>query len=150
MQFKIKTGENNYGFTLLELMITLLIIGIITAFVIPSFSNLQKKQDIMKIKSDLISIQAASRIYKINNTCSDEDIDFDDLETINTALKIKLTPLTKWQNASGSDVPWSYIAYPCRPVDCASISNGLGCSCGVDVISPPLCAGPGGIPDCGY
>lgn len=53
----------NYGFTLLELLIAMAILGILTSFLFTTYSSTQKKARDAQRKSDLREIQEALEMY---------------------------------------------------------------------------------------
>lgn len=61
--------KNNLGFTLLELLVVISIIGILVSLISVSYSTAQKKSRDAKRKSDLKSIQNAfEQYYAVHNT----------------------------------------------------------------------------------
>jgi general secretion pathway protein G len=55
------------GFTLLELMIVIVIIGILAAAIIPNFSDSTSKAKISKAKADIRVLKSALDMYKLDN-----------------------------------------------------------------------------------
>ena len=95
------------GFTLVELIIVVLIVGIIVAFAMPQFRVTQERALDLEAKSVLSLMRAAERIYKMEigfwypNTGT-----LTDLSAINTNLKLSLpTAAPKWNygvNSAGT------------------------------------------------
>ena len=55
------------GFTLLEIMVVIVIIGIIAAFVAPNIFGETERAQITKAKADIVTLENALERYKIDN-----------------------------------------------------------------------------------
>ena len=55
------------GFTLIEILLVIIIIGIIAAVAIPSFTNMTTRNNTAKAKADLRSLQVAVENYYLYN-----------------------------------------------------------------------------------
>lgn len=65
---RIQTGRRgDRGFTLLEIMVVIVILGILVAFVAPSILSNPEKARVTKAKSDLNTIESALDMYKLDN-----------------------------------------------------------------------------------
>ena len=73
--YPMKTEENESGFTLIEILVVILIIGILSSIAIPVFLNQRKKANESAIRSDLRNIAIAIETHFGNNP-EDTDIDF--------------------------------------------------------------------------
>lgn len=62
MNYKI-----NYGFTLVELMVVVVIIGIIAAIAIPNFVKVVDKSREATVKSNMHTVQFVVELYKVDN-----------------------------------------------------------------------------------
>jgi type IV pilus assembly protein PilA len=51
------------GFTLIELLVVIVIIGILSALVIPRFANTRGTANVARVKSDLRNLQTAQEAY---------------------------------------------------------------------------------------
>lgn len=63
------------GFTLIELMIVVVIIGVLAAIAIPKFSNTKEKAYIASMKSDLRNLVTAEEAYFADSTAYTEQTD---------------------------------------------------------------------------
>ncbi len=55
------------GFTLLEIMIVLVIIGLLSAMILPNILSKQEQAQFTKVKSDIVALESALTSYKLDN-----------------------------------------------------------------------------------
>jgi len=59
--------QRQRGFTLLELMVVIVILGVLASLVIPSLMGNKDKADVQKAQSDLIALENALDMYRLDN-----------------------------------------------------------------------------------
>jgi prepilin-type N-terminal cleavage/methylation domain-containing protein len=66
---------NSQGFTLLELMVTMAIIAILTAFAIPQYEEYRRRAFDLRAQHDLYNVATAQEVYFMDNeeylSCND-------------------------------------------------------------------------------
>jgi prepilin-type N-terminal cleavage/methylation domain-containing protein len=102
----MKTLEK--GFTLIELIVVVIIVGILATIAIPSFRNAQERAMDKDAIASVKLIQAAERIYRMENGFYYISPGSVDNSGLNTNLKLSLPSSSpKWNyaaTASGTDV----------------------------------------------
>jgi prepilin-type N-terminal cleavage/methylation domain-containing protein len=113
---------NKKGFTLIELVIVIVILGIIAAIAVPTYVNLKTQAELNGMKASLGSIRSAVSLQHSNNLInsgtdaypsnisgtlfSDGDIPIDPINSISTVVTSNVTPLKG--NATGTVGGWIY------------------------------------------
>ena len=59
--------KGNQAFTLIEIMVVLIIIAIMASFIIPSVINRPDEARITKVKNDIMALEGALDLYKLDN-----------------------------------------------------------------------------------
>ena len=68
MEPSVKISSNKQqGFTLIEIIVVVVIIGILATFVAPKFMGKTDTARITKAKSDILSLESALDLYKLDN-----------------------------------------------------------------------------------
>jgi prepilin-type N-terminal cleavage/methylation domain-containing protein len=63
----MKTTKNNKGFTLVEIILVIVLIGILGTIIIPKFAGQTDKAVIAATKANIESLRSAVRLYQSNN-----------------------------------------------------------------------------------
>ena len=63
-------ARNQQGFTLIELMIVVVIIGILAAIAIPNYNNLTQRARVAQVKSNMHTLQVACENFSTRNNGS--------------------------------------------------------------------------------
>ena len=63
----MKIRKKNRGFTLVEILIVVVILGILAAIVIPQFSNASQEANLNRLQSDLQTVRSQIQLYKIRH-----------------------------------------------------------------------------------
>jgi general secretion pathway protein G len=61
------TQHNQTGFTLIEVMVVVVILGILAALVVPKIMSRPDDARIIKARSDISALEAALKLYKLDN-----------------------------------------------------------------------------------
>lgn len=64
---KINTQQRQKGFTMIELMVVLVILGILATFVVPQVFSQRDQADRQKAISDLTALENAMEMYRLDN-----------------------------------------------------------------------------------
>lgn len=83
--------KTEHGFTLMEMMIVVVLVGILAAFAIPNYDKAVKKAYERSAITQLTTIHAANEIYRAQNGTYWPS-SLADADEINTALDINIIP----------------------------------------------------------
>jgi len=75
MLSKLNAKKDQKGFTLIELMIVIAIIGILAAIAIPQFNSYRKRAYNTSAKADAKNIYTAAQVYFTDNPSGTADLD---------------------------------------------------------------------------
>jgi len=57
----------NHGFTLVEVMVVVVILGILASIIVPKIMSRPDEAKIVKAKQDILAIESALQLYKLDN-----------------------------------------------------------------------------------
>ncbi|WON76413.1 type II secretion system major pseudopilin GspG [Serratia sp. UGAL515B_01] len=60
--------QHQRGFTLLEIMVVIVILGVLASLVVPNLMGNKDKADHQKVVSDLVALESALDMYKLDNS----------------------------------------------------------------------------------
>lgn len=67
MAMKRKNLASQAGFTLLELMVVIVILGVLASMVVPNLMGNKEKADSQKATSDIVALEGSLDMYKLDN-----------------------------------------------------------------------------------
>ena len=67
MKKNINLFKRSRGFTLIEVMVVVVILGILAAIVVPKIMSRPEQARMVKVKQDILAIQSALDLYKLDN-----------------------------------------------------------------------------------
>jgi general secretion pathway protein G len=65
--FRSRAYRQKAGFTLIEVMVVVVILGILAAIIIPKIMSRPEQARVVKVKQDILAIQSALDLYKLDN-----------------------------------------------------------------------------------
>ncbi|MCE2573542.1 type II secretion system major pseudopilin GspG [Motilimonas eburnea] len=65
---RVKSKQQQQGFTLLEVMVVIVILGVLSAMIVPNLLGNKEKADQQKVVSDIIALENSLDMYKLDNS----------------------------------------------------------------------------------
>ncbi len=100
-------GKKQSAFTLIELLIVVVILGIIAAIVVPQFSIATDDAKMSTLRTNLSTVRAQLQLYKLEHN--------DNFPTDNTTFEAQLTAKTDAAGAAGTDYGPYLLMVPENP-----------------------------------
>ena len=66
-RFQSINYRKSAGFTLIEVMVVVVILGILAAIIVPKIMSRPEQARLVKVKQDLLAVQSALDLYKLDN-----------------------------------------------------------------------------------
>ena len=119
----MRTKRANCGFTLVEILIVVVILGILAAIVIPQFTQASTEAKVSSLQSNLQSIRSQIELYKIQHN--------DNPPTSEATFVTQMTTQTDVAGAAGTDFGPYLQKMPVNPFSGLSVigtdAGGAGC-----------------------
>jgi general secretion pathway protein G len=129
------------GFTLVEILIVVIILGILAAIVIPQFTDASTQARLSSLKSNLQTIRSQIELYKVQHN--------DSPPTSVATFNAQMTSQTNIAGAAGTDYGPYLQAVPTNPFNDANSVVAVGATGGwaYDATSGEIHAADGGTTD---
>jgi len=102
--------KSKKGFTLVEILIVVVILGILAAIVIPQFTNASSEAKLSTLKSNLQAVRAQIQLYKIRNLDAPPSVAGFATEMDPYLERIPVNPFTNTNTVGAWDSgsPWEF------------------------------------------
>ncbi len=96
----LKLAKANRGYTLTEMMIVVVIVGVLAALALANYSKTKEQTIDKEAKVNLKLVQAAQKIYRMENTFYYPNAGNADTSAINTNLRLSMPVGGNWNYAT--------------------------------------------------
>ena len=110
----------NSGFTLVEILIVVIILGILAAIVIPQFTDASNEARLSSLQSDLQTVRSQIELYKIQHL---DNNPWADSVTQGTDIWTQMTTVTDATGAAGGNLGPYLQQPPTNPFSPAAVST---------------------------
>ena len=107
----------NKGFTLVEILIVVIILGILAAIVIPQFTEASNDARESALASDLQTLRSQIELYKIQHLDAYPGLQIDGVTVLGAELVTDLTGQTAQDGSAGTDYGPYLQSFPGNPFE---------------------------------
>ncbi len=116
----------NKGFTLVEILIVVIILGILAAIVIPQFTEASNDARESALASDLQTLRSQIELYKIQHLDAYPGLQIDGVTVLGTELVTDLTGQTAQDGTVGTDYGPYLQSFPGNPFEDGDATVNVG------------------------
>ena len=110
----LRTVKSRKGFTLIEMLIVIIILGILAMVIIPQITVSQEDAKVSTLKTNLVGIRSAIELYYAQHNNVYPGVATDGTNAADTALAF-INQLTLYSNAAGATVATKDDTHPFGP-----------------------------------